>query len=396
MSPIFLVLFILSLIPGCIEVDISVPGFPAMASYFKVSENIIQLTVAYNFLGFCLTALLYGPLSEKYGRRPIMIMGNALLFLGGIGCVMAPTVEALLLSRFIQGLGASTSAVIVFTMIADIYQGDARSVKVISVINSVLTTLMAIAPTAGSFINQAIGWRGNYGLVTGVSFISWVLLILFLPETKQYSSSISFQSVANDYKRLLLSQKFMANSLLPSVLYGCYIAFISCASFLYIETFRLSIMAYALHQAAIICAFISMNLFTPWLNDKFKKVKCLLIGINLCTIGLVFLVSISLIIPYSPYLISLGMMVFCMGFAICYPVTFMDSLEVFPNLKGIASSAGMSLRMLVCAGCVGLTGCCYDRMPLTVFLSLVPPLGLAMGAALFIYKDETYKAANSG
>lgn len=388
MNLFILSLFILSLVAGCIEVEIAVPSFPEMATYFQVPENLIQLTVAYNFIGFCLTALIYGPLSERYGRRLVMITGNTLLFLGSLGCVLASSIEVLLLFRFIQGLGASASAVIVFTMIADIYYKDHQSIKIISLINTVLTILMATAPIAGSFISQAMGWWGNYVLVVVICAFSLGLQVLFLPETKKEFSSITFGTVVADYKRLLTSQRFMANSILPGLLYGCYIAFVSAASFLYIETFGMSTSSYALHQGATISAFTVINLLTPLLIEKFKKVRCLMIGLGLCGIGLLSLVFISLLMPISPYFITAFMMVFCMGFAICYPATFADSLEVFPEIKGISSSAGMSLRMLICAACVGGTSYLFNGHPISLFLSLVPPLFIAFGCFILVLKQE--------
>jgi len=156
-------LLILSLIAKFIEIDISVPSFPDIVRYFNVSEGTIQLTIAYNFLGFCIGGLFFGPLSECYGRRRIMIIGNTLLLIGAVGCVFAPSVFSLLIFRFIQGIGASTS-VVVFAIVADSYQGD-KAIKFIGIMNSVLTVVMAIAPVLGSFINEIVGWRGNYATV---------------------------------------------------------------------------------------------------------------------------------------------------------------------------------------------------------------------------------------
>ena len=106
MPKTFLPLAILSLVACCIEMDISVPGFPDMAHYFGVSDGIIQLTLAYNFFGFCCASFIYGPLSECYGRQKIMVGGNFLLLIGAFGCVYASTISFLLISRFIQGVGA--------------------------------------------------------------------------------------------------------------------------------------------------------------------------------------------------------------------------------------------------------------------------------------------------
>src|SRR3990167_8835563 len=153
-------LLLLSLLATCVEVDISVPGFPNIAQYFGVREGLIQLTIAYNFLGFCISALIYGPLSESYGRRRIMLFGNGLMVIGAVGCVYAPTIDILFFSRFIQGLGASTAVVLVFAMIADLYENQ-KAMRLIGFTNAFLSSSMAVAPVIGGFINEAIGWRGN-------------------------------------------------------------------------------------------------------------------------------------------------------------------------------------------------------------------------------------------
>ena len=103
MPKTFIPVLILSLLACCIELEISVPSFPDIATHFSISENLVQLIVAYNFLGFSIASLFYGLFSDCYGRRKIMIIGNALLLIGAIGCALAPTIYWLLTARFIQG-----------------------------------------------------------------------------------------------------------------------------------------------------------------------------------------------------------------------------------------------------------------------------------------------------
>ncbi|MBY0282009.1 MAG: multidrug effflux MFS transporter [Alphaproteobacteria bacterium] len=365
----FLPLAILSLVACCIEVDISVPGFPDMAHYFKVSDGIIQLTLAYNFLGFCCASFIYGPLSECYGRRKVMVWGNFLLFIGAFGCVYAPTISFLLISRFIQGVGAATSAVVAFAMVADVYQKH-KAVKVISIMNSLLTTLMAVAPVAGTFINQMVGWRGNYGFIALICFVSWTLLWLFLPETKQEREIFKVKSILNDYRTLLTNSKFINASLLPSLLYATYLSFIACASFLYIETFGMSLAAYALHQATIVSCFSIVSLFVEKISVKIGEKNCIKSGTIICMIGSLALVTLCVISPYSPYVTTSCMIVFCIGFSIVYPIVFTASLEIFPELKGTASSAIMGMRTFLCSSIIGLVSYLYDGKPLTVALAV--------------------------
>lgn len=370
MSHLFLPVLILSLVAGCIEVDISVPGFPDMARHFNVVEPIIQLTVAYNFLGFCLAALLYGPLSDKFGRRKVMLLGNGILLLGAVGCVIAPTMNLLLFARFIQGAGASASAVVVSAMIADVYRGH-QMIRALSILNSSLTILMAMAPVAGGFINMAIGWWGNYGLVALICALSWIMLMFFLPETKHDPSTKEWRDVWCDYKTMLKCGRFIAYATLPSLLYVGYITFVTSASFLYIETFGLSVIKYAVHQAIIVGSFTMMSFLSARMIKIMGKKRSLLSGIILCCSGVTVLVIISFVNPYSPVLITGCMVVYSWGFAISYPAVFADSLEIFPHAKGTAASIIMSLRNFLCAGFIALAGFFYTGEPLPVFLVLL-------------------------
>lgn len=375
-------LFILSLIACCIEVDISVPSFPDMTKYFNVSDGTIQLTIAYNFLGFCLASLFYGPLSDCFGRRNVMIIGNAFMLIGAFGCVFAASVPTLLLSRFIQGIGASTAAVVVFSMIADSYQGD-KAVKLIAMMNSILTTLIAIAPVVGGFINEAVGWRGNYLIVAVISLIAWVSLIIWLPETKESREKFQLKKVLSDYRMLFMSSKFISTSIVPSLIYSAYLAFVSCASFLYMESFGLDIMTYSIHQGVIVAAFSFVSMFSGRIIEKFGERNCVIQGTALSMLGTVGMVFVSLISPNSYYLMTASMVIYCIGFAVVYPVIFAVSLEIFPDIKGTASSALVSMRALLCSVIVGIAGYLYNGQAISVALMVV---AVVMIAAVFTFR----------
>lgn len=365
-----LILFIISLIPCCIEVDISAPSFPEIARYFNVLEGKVELTIAYNFFGFWISSLIYGPLSECYGRRRIMIVGNTLLLVGAFGCGMASTMDQLLGWRFIQGLGASTSAVLVFAMVADIYKGQ-EAVRIISIMNATLTLILAIAPVVGSVINQLCGWRGNYCVVASVTLISWLLLLKELPETKKKLRRFLFKKVYKDYKKLLNSFGFISSSSVPSLFYGCYVAFIASGPFLYMETFKLSIYTYACHQAVIVAVFSIVSLISNYIVKYFGKRRCIMWSIRMALMSISMLSVSSFFWLNSPFFITSCMVIFCIGFAICYPIIFSISLELFPAIKGPASSLTMALRAFICAMVVGLTSIFYNEDPFSLFLIIL-------------------------
>lgn len=375
------ILLILSLVACCIEVDISVPGFPAMAHYFEASEGRVQLTVALNFLGFCLASLVYGPLSEGWGRRRVMIVGNAILLVGAFSCVIAPSIGWLLVARFIQGIGASASAVVVFAMIADIYRGE-KAIRLVGLMNAVLTILMAFAPVVGGVINNVIGWRGNYLVVALISLLSWMFLCWKLPETKNDIRGLRVRTIARDYGRLLSTLIFMRASLVPSLLYAAYMGFVACASFLYMETYGLNILAYAVQQGVIVGAFSVVSIFSSHITRCLGAKKCVFLGSLFSVIGLFSLVAFSFMALDSPFLVTSFMVLFCIGFALYYPLIFSASLEIYPEIKGTASSLIMAMRAFLVASVVGMVGYFYEGGLLNVALILL--LTVILGAVLTI------------
>ncbi|WP_353281758.1 multidrug effflux MFS transporter [Wolbachia endosymbiont (group A) of Aleiodes leptofemur] len=377
-------LLILSLIAKFIEIDISVPSFPDMVHYFNVQEGIIQLTIAYNFLGFCIGGLFFGPLSECYGRRRIMIIGNTLLLIGAVGCVFAPSIFWLLISRFVQGIGVSTS-VVVFAIVADSYKGD-EAVKFIGIMNSVLTVVMAIAPVLGSFINEIVGWRGNYATVAILCLISWVLLLLALPETKKNRDIFSLKKTMKDYRKLLSNPRFVTLSLMSSLFSAAYMSFITCGPFLYMKTFGLSSTIYALHQGAIVGCFSLISLFAGKILQKLGAIKCVISGTSVGAIGSLLLVIFSIIVPHSFYLVTLSMIIFSIGCAIFQPVIFNASINVFPEIKGTASSAVSFIRAFIMAIFIGLTSYIYNGQTISVAVLVLSAIVLELVFTVYLLR----------
>ena len=363
-------IFVISLLTCCIEIDISVPSFPDISRYFNISDSLTQMTVAVNFLGFCLSSIVYGPLSDCYGRRNVMLIGNAIMLIGAIFCVFVNSIEMLLLSRFVQGFGASTSTVIVFAMIADVYDTN-KAAKIIGIMNSLITIFMSIAPIAGAFINGLLGFRGNYLVIALVSLISWFVLYFKLPETKKTKEILKTRAILRNYHLLITDKIFLYSSLAPSITYSGYMSFITCAPFLYTETYNLSIIDYAINQGIIISVFSVFSMYSGRISTNFGEKNCIIYGTILLFFAGVFALFVSLVFPKSSFLTTGFMAIYAIGAAVTYPIIFTKSLDIFPKIKGTASSSIMATRSLLCSLFIGFTSYFYDGTLLKVSLGLL-------------------------
>lgn len=350
-------LLIFAMLNSCIELEISAPSFPEIMHHFSVAENIVGMTITYNLVGFCLASIIYGPLSEYYGRRKIMIIGNGILVIGAVGCVLANSIEFLLISRFIQGVGAATSAVVVSAIIADSYSHD-RAANLYGIMNAIFTTIMSMAPIIGAFLTMYVGFRGNYGFVALICVSSWILLLKYLPETlkkEDRSSKFGLMEVLSNYKKLLSSRLFVAATIVPSLLYCCYLSFVAVAPFVYMNEFELSLLGYTIHQGIAVFAFAVISIIAGRVTKLCGAKNIIYFSLILCFVG-----SFLMVLAYDEYIFTLAVSIFYIGSAFLYPIIFASSLEIFPEIKGTASSAIMSIRYLLCSFATAITITLYN------------------------------------
>lgn len=357
-------LLMLALINSCIELEVSAPGFPDIMHYFQVSETMVSLTITFNLLGFCMAALFYGPLAERYGRRPIMIIGNGILAIGAIGCVLSSNMLWLLISRFFQGIGAATSAVVVSVIIADVYSVR-KAARLYGVMNAVFTLLIALAPILGGFINLRVGWRGNYAVVALIATVSWFLLLIYLPETQLKRTKNNVFKVITDYRRILSHAVFLSAAIIPSLLYACYMTFVAIAPFIYRQFFALDMLSYIIHQSIIILVSAITSACSGQVTRCLGMKKTVCLGVGLALLG-----TSTMLVAFNAVMLTITMSIFCLGFALIYPIIFAYSMDIFPSMKGIASSAIMSLRYLLCSVVTGIGSYCYQGKPLHMAIVL--------------------------
>lgn len=352
-------LLIFSAVSAAIEIELSLPSFPDIARAFSVSEEVIEGTISLNFLGFCLSALFYGPLSDRYGRRPILILGTLLFLIGSVCCSIAPSIEMILLSRFIQGLGAAGSFVIVFTMISDAFKEN-EATHWIGMLNAILTATMAFAPILGGYLNAYFGWSASYIFVACVSLVQMALLLIYLPETRK-GQDVSVKAAVKDYVHLLSSFRFLQSSLIPTLVAGAYMAFVSVIPFLYRDELEMPLSQFSWHQAAIISSFSLVSYYAQRIANSFGDVRSALIGsfLSVFATSALFVFAILEDIP-SVFIITPLMCLFAASCAIPFAIIFSASLSVVPDKNGPASSLLMSMRTFLCALTVQFAGTMYN------------------------------------
>src|SRR5438477_1446455 len=167
-----------------------VPALPMLATLFQRDISIAQMTVSLYMVGIACSQIVMGPLSDKFGRRPVLLAGLGLMVAASVGCSFAETLPQLIAARFLQGLGGASGMVVSRAIIRDLYSRD-RVGAMISLVIAVMMVAQMLSALAGGLLEIAFGWRAIFYFITASSLSVAVLLAIALPETRAARSESS-------------------------------------------------------------------------------------------------------------------------------------------------------------------------------------------------------------
>src|SRR5665213_991169 len=161
-----------------------VPALPELATTFGRDISIAQMTVSLYMVGIACSQIIMGPLSDRFGRRPVLLAGLGLMVVASAGCIMAETLPQLIAARFLQALGGATGMVVSRAIIRDLYSRE-RISSMISLVIAVMMIAQMLSPLTGGLLEGAFGWRSIFYVITAASIVIAVAIALALPETRR-------------------------------------------------------------------------------------------------------------------------------------------------------------------------------------------------------------------
>ena len=339
---------------GPFAIDMYLPALPAIAADLGASTAATQMTLMVFFISFGVAQLIYGPLSDMWGRKPPLYFGLALFGLAGIGCGLAPSIEWLIFFRFIQGVGAAAVAVIPRAVIRDLHTGP-EATRLMALVMLVFSVSPILAPLFGSAVIVPFGWRAVFVAVTVVSGIALVMLWALLPETRPASERIAgnLGSVMRAYGRLMVDAKFQGLTFIGGLGMASFFAFLASSSFVYIGHFGLTPTQYSLAFSVNAVGFIGASQFAATLGQRFGMGRMLTAAVTVYLVMSLILLGVTLAgIDNLWVLMALLFFAFA-SLGLVIPSTMVLSLEEHGPIAGMASALGGTLQFV--AGAVTIT-----------------------------------------
>ncbi len=231
---------------GPISTDIYLPSFPALAAEFATTPAAVQRTLAASFIGMALGQAVYGPVSDRFGRRLPLLVGMAIFAMASVGCALAPGILSLTWLRLVQAIGGCAGVVVTRAVARDLAQGAAM-VRLMARLMLVFALAPILGPSIGGWLLAAMGWRAVFWLLAlyGVAMLGavWLLPESLPPERRQHGGAAS---VLQTYARLLRDRRFMAYALGGTLGMGGMFAYIAGSPFVFMQLHGVSPQGYGL------------------------------------------------------------------------------------------------------------------------------------------------------
>jgi len=356
-----LVLGLLSAI-GPFAIDMYLPALPSIGKSLGSSAGAVQASLMAFFIALGLGQVVYGPVSDMFGRKLPLYFGLVLFALGSIGCALAPDIQTLVALRFVQGLGASATMVIPRAVVRDLHTG-AEAAKLMSMLMLVFSVSPILAPLAGSLLIEALGWRSVFWAVTVIAALALVLLARGLQETRPPEKRLqsSVRSAWAGYRVLLRDRRFLGLVFIGAFGVSSFFTYLANSPFVLIDHYGLTPRQYGIAFAINAASFIGASQFTARLASRWGLPRV----VRFAATGYA-LVMLSLLALYLLGVDRLDVLVVMMlvGFGflgLVVPTTSVLALDAHGAIAGTASALMGTLQFVTGALVMAVVGLFVDH-----------------------------------
>jgi DHA1 family bicyclomycin/chloramphenicol resistance-like MFS transporter len=381
-GPLFVLAMVAVTLTGPLSIHAFIPALPMVQRDFGMDAATTQFILSVTLFAMAGATLLYGPLSDRHGRRPVLLVGLGLFLIGTLGCALADDFATLVTGRFVQAGGAACGLVLARAIVRDVY-GDDRLVKMMAYLTMAYVMGPMIAPVVGGTLADLFDWRAIFhmGLAIGVS-----VFILTAVATHETAPNIGVRSggrfVVRDYVRLVRMPRFMGYVLHCGFISASFFATISAASFLMSEVLHRPAAEYGLWFMTLPAGYLLGNFAASRFSGRLSINATVVIGAFIALVPAIgFLIWVA-VAPMSPLMLFLPCAIAGLGQGLSMPNAQSGAISVDPDLTGTASGVVMFAHLFLGAVGTQIMGFVADGTAFPVALVFLGFLTLSLIAAI--------------
>jgi DHA1 family bicyclomycin/chloramphenicol resistance-like MFS transporter len=357
-------LWLLTLITfaGTLAMHIFVPAMPRAAADLGASTGAIQMTISLYILGLAVGQLVYGPVSDRFGRRPVLMAGLALYTLAGLAAALSPSVEALIAARLLQAFGGCAGLALGRAIVRDTAAGH-DAARRLAMLNLMVAIGPGLAPMVGGAIAASLGWRAIFALLCALGIAGLLFTWRRVPETSRLAAGkpggtaapTDLRSLARNYRRLLGSPAFLGYALGGGCATTAFYAYVAAAPFIFIDELHRPAIEVGLYLGIPVFGYSIGSIVAGRLLGR-MSIDRFLVRANLLSAAAALMLLVAVLAGWlSVWLITATMLVMTIGGGMSSPAALTQAVSVNPAVIGSAAGLYGAAQMVVGAICSALT-----------------------------------------
>jgi len=363
-------------------IDMSLPAFASMGASLGVAPERAGLMISLFMLGFAVAPLIYGPVSDRYGRKPVVVFACALFAIAGIGCAFARSLPTLLVWRVVQGAGAGASMTIALAIVRDLFEGQAARTR-LSHISIAMMVVPMIAPSAGAALLALGGWRVIHGVLAGIGLLLLLAMLIGFTESARLdpANRLAPSVIARNYLRVLTHPLCLGYILINAAAFGALFAYVSGSSLFLINGVGLKPGQFGLVFAATSLGIMAGAFINGRLSSRgVAPFYPLMAGLILAVVAATALLLMTLVgsMPLIPVILIL--IVGNFAFGLIAPNAMQGAMQPLPQIAGAAGAATGCIQMMTAAVVSALVALLHDQhsaLAMTALMSVCSLVALA-------------------